>query len=220
MALTRLQITTRARRSLGLMNAQGYKLLTKGHMNHICNQAQQEIRIELMDRIEQYTGTFTANQRDHSLPTDFLREWRIFVAPSGTFQGYPMQPKPYSDLVPISVRLDPTPDAIRADGTTYYYYSISSDRIIYIDPIFSTATTFHLFYVKLPTDMTTGSDTPDIEENLHELVLLKTCVLAARDAGLADKYMERMRMYQDALHFWRPFVNAKESRMTVPARSY
>ena len=183
MALTLSILQTRVRRAMRQMNTAGYKEVSKAHMRHIVNQAQQLVRIEAMDRCEQYSGTFTANQRDHSLPTDFLKEYRIFVSPSGTFQGYPMVAKPYEDLVPITTRLDSIPQAVRGDGTDYYYYSISSDRVIYVQPIFSTATAFHLFYYSLPSDMTSPSDTPDMEENLHELVYLKACILVASDIG-------------------------------------
>lgn len=220
MALDRKELATRTRRALGLMSAEGYKLISKGHLHHILNQAQQEVRIDLLDKVEQWSGTFAANARSHGLPTDFLKEYQVWVAPTGTFQGYQMHSKPYHELVPIAERFDTSSDAVRADGVTQYYYTITSDRVIFIQPVFSQATAFHLFYYPIPSDMTSDGDIPDMAEEYHETVLAKAKVMACEESGQFDKLQVFTQMYQDKLNKYRPHAMSTQSRMIQMGRSY
>lgn len=224
MSLTRKQIETRARKALGLFNAEGYRRITKTHMHHIVEQAQQLVRVELMDRIEQFSGTFTANIRNFCLPSDFLKEYELFIAPNTTtgFQGYRAEPRPYRDLVPIQSRFDTNGSVVNTGEVVKYYYTITSDNVLYVEPLFAASTTFHLFYVRTPTVLAGDSSTPDFREPFAgELILGKCRYLCSIDAGLDPKITALQHSYyQQLFASHKPFSNSKNSLVTQIKMSY
>jgi len=209
--MTLQQIKSRIRTSLDLWKNEGYKLMPEDLLEHIANQAQTEVRVDLRDVIEQHNSNFVADTRSYSLPEDFLLDHQLWVDADTTtnFQGYLMERRSYPELVEIGKRYDTTPDTNRP-----LRYTIRSDGIFEIDPISSSTKRFDLWYVPIPSLMTTDNAQPDFKDVYHEIVFIKAKqMVAAEIPGRVNMSLLMDRKYAEMLQKYRPLALEKESRM-------
>lgn len=220
MVITRQQLKFRVRSAFRLTDQDGYRLLTPQHLDHLLNQAQIDVRMDLKDRYERWRSNFTASQRAHTLPDDFLEVHEIWVAPSGTFQGYRMKGVPYSELVPEEVRFSTEVRTVsQVNGAREYRYTIAPEKILYIDPVFSSATAFDLFYYPSPIQMDEDTDAPDIEEPFMDAVLVRAKFLVAQDI-VPERYTEFYNQWQLTRNEKAPVALARQNRMSIMRNGY
>lgn len=108
------------------------------------------------------------------------------------------------------------------------FYSISSNEDIYINPLPDDNTagrTVYVYYNKKPADLSTSdlNQTPDLEENFHELLILGCLERVARARGeLQDKQMfasdfeELFKRYKK--QYAQPFPEYKTPTDNLPRR--
>lgn len=197
------------RYALDLWGNRGFAKMPETLIEHLANESQKTVRIDCMDRVENFQTTATTNQRTYTLPSDFLKDYEVYTERDTTtgFQGYRAFPKPYRDLVQIQTRFDqdnPRSGRVR-------FYSISSDNLIYFDPIPSSAVRIDLFYFAIPADMTSDSSVPDMNETYHELVLAKLKEKVAQEIGNTAKFNEFFQTYQAMLRSYAPLAKARQS---------
>lgn len=210
MALTRKQLKGIVRTKLNLWTNEGYRLMPDDLLNELCNRAQREVRIDLHDVTENHYSTTVADQRSYTLPTDLLVLKEVWVKrdTSNNFQGYRVEPYPYSELVDIERRYNTNAKTGRPER-----YAISDDGILYFDPVPSSAIRFDLFYVPVPSEMTSDSDTPDMKDIFHDLVSAKLIELVAVHLPGVDPSLY-VQPYERGLRRYRPLANQRQSRHT------
>lgn len=187
----------------------GFRVLAEDLLEHLANQAQTLVRIDLKDLIEHWQSTFTADQRSYALPNDFLLEVELRVSATSTFIGYEMRPRPYRFLIEKPERLDDTPST----GTPKFY-TMRSDNLFEVEPIPGSALRFDLWYIPIPSEMTTDDAQPDFKTVFHEIVCRKTIQLAAESVpGFRKVAPTYEREYSVLLARYRPLASARESRM-------
>lgn len=194
--------------------------MSNEHLNHLLNQAQTDVRMIFKDRYERWRGTFTANQRAHTLPDNFLEIREIWVGPSGTFQGYRMKGVPYQLLVEEGYRYSTTARTVSNLSSVFEYrYAIAPEKILYIDPIFSSNTDFDIFYYPLPTSMDEDTDYPDVEEPFMDAVLVRARLLAAQDI-LPARFQEFYTQWKILENEKAPIALARQNIMSVMSVGY
>jgi len=114
---------------------------------------------------------------------------------------------PYSELVEIETRFKTTPGTGRPER-----YTVSSDSIIYFDPVPGSAIRMDLFYYPQPSEMTSDSSLPDMNAIFHPVVAAKLNELVARQLNAEPANF--IQEYQIDLNRAKPLANARESRRT------
>ena len=211
MALTRKHLKGIVRTKFNLWTDEGYRLIPDDLLNELCNRAQRQVRIDLHDVTENHYSTTIANQRSYTLPTDLLvlKEVWIDRNTSTNFQGYRLEPVPYSELRAVEHRYRNT----QLKTGRPERYAVSDDHILYFDPVPGSDMRFDLFYVPVPSDMTTDADIPDMKDVFHDLVSTKLLEIVAAHLPGSDPSLY-VQLYERELRRYRPLANERQSRFT------
>ncbi len=210
MALTRKHLKGIVRNKFQLWTNEGYRLMPEDLLNELCNRAQRLVRIDLEDVTENHYSNTVANQRSYTLPSDLLLLKEVWISRDVTknFQGYRLEPFPYSHLVKIESRFSTLQPTGRPER-----YTVSDDNIIYFDPVPSSELRFDVFYVPVPSDMTDDGDIPDFKDFYHDLVSMKLMEITAVHLPGVDPSLYK-QLYEIDLRRYKPLANRRMSRFT------
>jgi hypothetical protein len=105
-------------------------------------------------------------------------------------------------------------NALVITGTPKRYY-VSEEDILYLDPVPGSVIRYDLWHHNRPSDMTTDSDTPDMAEIFHPLVLEKSrSKVAYNISGMEQQYLKAEQEYQRQLVMMLPEANKRTIRST------
>lgn len=211
MALTQKQIRDSIYTSLRLWNQQDRpdaSVVSKDFVNTQINLAQADVRLRLRDVIENWSSTLVTGQRSYDLPSDYLLYDEVWIKRDTTtnYLGERLLPTFYSKLVKPVSRFDTSPET-----NTPKRFAISTENVLYLDPVPDSGIRIDLFYLPYPSEMTADADLPDFKEVFHDLVRSRAEYKVARSSGRDARFA--MAEFRELLTDLAPFAKSRKSKM-------
>lgn len=183
---------------------------TETQCNAWLNRALREVQKQLLDAHEYYYlkcvyTTTVVNQREYTLPLDFLCSHRLEYILSGSGVSEVVQSQ-------AIMTLNQQDFFGKAAGTPGAYVVKKSSLVLFPAP--DTATTLRFFYSHRIDDMNSDGDVPDVPEQYQEYIAL----LAAQNAFIKDdrvpnNLLEKIQEYKTMMK------NAAEERQQDAPRT-
>lgn len=156
------------------------------------------------------TMTLTANTSQYTLDSALLRIKQMYVTPSGQQQSRPLVPTTVEQILEWSASNGATTSN---QGSVTHYAQYGVDQI-YFYPTPYAADTITVYYVKLPTALSSGTDVPSLQEPyVTECLVNGACYQAA--VFLKDPDAELFkRDFEQARARFRGHLRRKQGSMT------
>ena len=208
------EIRMSIRIALNIDDNRSFARFSDTFLNLQINEAQKIVRVDLEDVIENCYNNFIVDQRNYTMPDDFLKIHQVWINRDETtnYPGLELRERDYSTLFEPSRSVDVRiVDSVNTGDPEKYY--ISSDEVIYFDPVPTQTNRFDLFFLTRPTVMTTDSDEPDFKEIYHNIVLRKSIeMVAAASMDFVSVQNHYKNNYLTEVSRFQPFANSRQTR--------
>ena len=180
------------------------------------NQAYTRVCLETETIQSNTTLTLTSGTNQYTLPTAAVRiKWMVIQQSGQNFYGPPLR---LVSLDEILWRRVSSAGAAVTNGTATYY-AFSAPNLIDLWPTPGGADTLLIYYVALPTPLSAGTDTPNMDEpyasKLLELGALEDATDYLKDVISAYTYPQK---FQDWMYRYRQHLSRKHGTQSKDFR--
>lgn len=163
------------------------------------------------ESIQSYNTSVSAvvGTNKYSFPTDLIRVHRIEFVPTGSTITYTLEPKTQDEMDRVWGGFQ------SSSGYPQYYMiwgypggSSTMEHKFQVYPVPSATGTFNLYYYRIPTDLTSGSDVAQIPNGWDDLVVYYVCYRALQKRMSPNwqeyklQYDEQVMYMIDATRSW------------------
>lgn len=177
--------------------------ITQSDIIRWINSGQRDINRKIHVLQDHRETSITAELNSYDLPSNYLSMVRV------TFDNRKLDLIRLEDLDLRTTEIDSSPS-----GTPISYYLWDRKLYLYPPPNASGSSNLDIWYARLPVDVETLADTPDLPEEMHE-DLIRYCMIQARelDSDLEGK-QQAQSDYSESLE------QAKHETTESPLDSY